>query len=286
MFVTFLCAMFEPKSHRLTVANAGQCRPVLMPVGQSPRWAVKDLGTALGFEPGLEFPRTQLTMNDGDTLILYSDGVTEAFNPQDECYGADRLLADAGLLSGESATAITAGLLQKVHGFAGGAPQSDDIAVLTLMAAGGNVAVSPVPKLVRMELQATPEEVMRGVEALQQYAQAQGLPNEIIYQLALVFEECGSNIVNHSLQRDAGKKFHVVMEHASGDFTIEFRDPGPMFDPTTAPEHKLAADDDDLPGGWGIQLVRRYTDTITYTRAGRENVLRLAKRLGEPGGSQ
>ena len=132
MFVTFLCAVFEPESGRLTLANAGHCRPVLLPAGEPPRWAVKNLGTALGFEPGLEFERTELTLHDGDALILYSDGVSEAFNPQEECYGNDRLLADASGFAGQSAPAITAGLLRKVRAFAGSAPQSDDIAILTL----------------------------------------------------------------------------------------------------------------------------------------------------------
>jgi sigma-B regulation protein RsbU (phosphoserine phosphatase) len=132
MFVTFLCAVFEPKSRRLTLANAGHCRPVLLPAGEAPRWAVKNLGTALGFEPGLQFERTELALGDGDALILYSDGVSEAFDPQEECYGNDRLLADAGGFAGQTAPAITASLLQKVRAFAGSAPQSDDIAILTL----------------------------------------------------------------------------------------------------------------------------------------------------------
>jgi sigma-B regulation protein RsbU (phosphoserine phosphatase) len=141
MFVTFLCSVFEPKCGRLTLANAGHCRPVLLANGESPRWAVKNLGTALGFEPGLEFERTELTLREGDSLILYSDGVSEAFNPQDECYGNDRLLADAGLLSGQSALAITASMLQKVRVFASGAPQSDDIAILTLKVKGAGAGL-------------------------------------------------------------------------------------------------------------------------------------------------
>jgi phosphoserine phosphatase RsbU/P len=132
MFVTFLCGVFEPRSGRLVLANAGHCRPVLLSRGQAPRWAVSNLGTALGFEPGLEFERTELSLQEGDVLVLYTDGVTEAFNGQEECYGTDRLLCDAGAVAGRSAQAITAGLLQKVRAFARGAPQSDDIAILSL----------------------------------------------------------------------------------------------------------------------------------------------------------
>ncbi|HXI51702.1 MAG TPA: fused response regulator/phosphatase [Candidatus Saccharimonadales bacterium] len=136
MFVTFLCAVFEPKSGRLTLANAGHCRPVLLSAGAGARWAVQHLGTALGFEPGLEFERTELMLHEGDTLLLYSDGVSEAFNPQEECYGSERLLSDAGVFSARPAGELAAGLLSKVRAFAGNAPQSDDIAIMALKVGG------------------------------------------------------------------------------------------------------------------------------------------------------
>src|SRR5262249_24995710 len=132
MFVTFLCAVFEPASGRLAMANAGHCRPVLLPGAGPPYWAVTGLGTALGFEPGLKYERTELTLRLNDSLILYSDGVTEAFNPQEQLYGNDRLLADAASFSGQSAPIVSAGWLQKVRAFAAGAPQSDDIAILAI----------------------------------------------------------------------------------------------------------------------------------------------------------
>jgi sigma-B regulation protein RsbU (phosphoserine phosphatase) len=143
MFVTFLCAVFEPAAHRLILANAGQCRPVLLRASEPPQWAVRNLGTALGFEPGLEFELTEITVREGDVLLLYSDGVSEAFNLQDECYGNDRLLEDVGENPGQSASAITAGLLQKVRAFASGAPQSDDIAILALKVTGDRGKVPP-----------------------------------------------------------------------------------------------------------------------------------------------
>ncbi len=132
MFVTFLCASFTPKSGELKLANAGHCRPLLLPAHDSPRWAVNNLGTALGFESGLQFERSETVLRHGDALILYSDGVNEAFNGQQECYGNERLLADVSKLIGQSPSAMTAGLLGKVRAFAGSAPQSDDIAILAM----------------------------------------------------------------------------------------------------------------------------------------------------------
>jgi anti-sigma regulatory factor (Ser/Thr protein kinase) len=130
-----------------------------------------------------------------------------------------------------------------------------------------------------LELHATPEEVMRAVETLQEFAQAQGIPGKIAFGLALALEECGSNIVNHALQRDGQKTFQVTLEQTGESLVIELRDRGPEFDPTAAAARQRQADDDDPPGGWGIQLVRRYTDEIRYQREAGENILRLTKRL-------
>ena len=135
MFVTFMCAVFDPATGKLAIANAGHCRPVVLRHGVEPAWAVDKLGIALGFEPDLEFQRTELTLEPGDSIVFYTDGVSEAFNTQDECYGDGRLLVDLKAISGTDPGAITAGLLERVRAHAGTAPQSDDIAILTLSVA-------------------------------------------------------------------------------------------------------------------------------------------------------
>jgi anti-sigma regulatory factor (Ser/Thr protein kinase) len=130
-----------------------------------------------------------------------------------------------------------------------------------------------------LELHATPEEVMRAVEALHDFAQAQHLPDDTAFALKLALEECGSNIVNHALRRNAGCSFRVTIERAGSEVSIELRDPGPEFNAVTAVGCKRRADEDVRPGGWGLQLVSRYMDEIRYRREGGENVLRLIKRL-------
>lgn len=130
-----------------------------------------------------------------------------------------------------------------------------------------------------LELHATPEEVMRAVAVWQELGESWQLSPKEIFGLALALEECGSNIVNHALHRDSRQTFHIAIEYEDDTVMLELRDCGPAFDPTLAPEVPLEADDDLPPGGWGIQLVRRYIDDIHYTREGDENVLRLTKRL-------
>jgi anti-sigma regulatory factor (Ser/Thr protein kinase) len=129
-----------------------------------------------------------------------------------------------------------------------------------------------------LELQATPEEVMRAVEALQEFGREKQVAEKELFGLALALEECGSNIVNHALRRDPQQKFRVALEHTGNAVTIELRDRGPAFDPTRVevPE-PVTGGDDRPPGGWGIQLVRHYMDHIDYRRESGENVLRLTK---------
>ncbi len=132
-----------------------------------------------------------------------------------------------------------------------------------------------------LELQATPEEVMRAVEAVQSFGREQQLPEKEIFGLALAVEECGSNIVEHAYRRDPRQKFRVTFLYTGSSVVIELRDCGPAFDPTTlmARATTLAPEDERPPGGWGIPLVRHYMDEIRYQREAGENVLQLTKRL-------
>jgi anti-sigma regulatory factor (Ser/Thr protein kinase) len=127
-----------------------------------------------------------------------------------------------------------------------------------------------------LELHATPEEVMRGVEVLREFARAQCFSEKTVFDLTLALEECGSNIVNHAYKRDAHQKFTVTFHRNGTSIVLELRDSGPLFDPTDV-QCKPLTDED--PGGWGIQLVRGHMDELQYNREGEENVLRLTKRL-------
>jgi serine/threonine-protein kinase RsbW len=137
-----------------------------------------------------------------------------------------------------------------------------------------------------LELHASPEEVMRAVATLEQVARAAAIPEKAVFGLALALEESASNIVNHALRRDPRHTFQVVLEATAGQFVIELRDRGPAFNPTAAAHRKLQAEHGDPPGGWGIALVRRYTDEISYRRESGENVLRLVKHFHGADGGQ
>jgi anti-sigma regulatory factor (Ser/Thr protein kinase) len=149
----------------------------------------------------------------------------------------------------------------------------DDIAILVLRPA-------PAARSLRLRLRATPEEVMRSVEQLQAFGREHRVDEKIMQGLAVALEECASNIVRYAGLDRSGQEFDVSLERTDEGLAIELRDPGPAFDPTAAATVQ-AAPGEALrgEGGWGIELVRYYTDEISYRRSGGDNVLRLSKRL-------
>jgi serine/threonine-protein kinase RsbW len=131
-----------------------------------------------------------------------------------------------------------------------------------------------------LELQATPQDLMRAVEQLQDFGRKHQVDEKALFGLALALEECGANIVHYACGDQAQEKFRVSFEFGAGALSIELRDCGPAFDPTSAAARDLDGSDGDRPpGGWGIHLVRHYMDEVRYTREGDENVLRMVKRL-------
>jgi serine phosphatase RsbU (regulator of sigma subunit)/anti-sigma regulatory factor (Ser/Thr protein kinase) len=279
MFVTLICAVFELSTGRVTLSNGGQTPPVLLRPGQPPRWTVPRLGTALGLEPGMQFERINLLLERGDTLAFYTDGVTEAMDPAGDCYGNSRLLSLLTRTASAAPPDLANRLLEDVRAFANGAPQSDDIAVL-LMRVVDLPATRAVRAGLRLEFQATPEEVMRGVERLEAFCQQQAVPAPLIFGLKLALEEMASNIVNHAYHRDDRQKFEVVIEHLGDRVVVETRDRGPAFNPLAAPLPKVSLDSDDLAsGGVGIFLAHHYLDDMVYERKGDQNVLRMTKLL-------
>ena len=135
------------------------------------------------------------------------------------------------------------------------------------------------PTLV-LELQATPEEVMRGVGELQEFCRAQRVEEKAIYALMLALEEIASNVVNHSYRRDPLQTFHLSVQNSGDRIHVEVRDHGPAFDPLQSTRPAFEGEDEDRPeGGWGIELVRHSIDDIQYAREGAENVLKMIKRI-------
>ena len=132
MFVTVLYATFDPASGELTYANGGHNSPLVVRADGSSELLPLTGGIALGVVPDYQYAQNSVTLEPGDTLVLYTDGVTEAMNEAHEEFGVERLRAifASGPLGDSRATSEA--VFDAVHAFAGDTPQSDDVTCLTL----------------------------------------------------------------------------------------------------------------------------------------------------------
>jgi sigma-B regulation protein RsbU (phosphoserine phosphatase) len=130
MFVTLQCLVFDLKKGRVSAAGAGHHQLAILSAGRPPRLAFPSSGRPAGLMPFNPIERESLPLEPGDTFVLFSDGVSEAMNPQDEFYGEERLLAALAAASSVTSAEIVARVLADVRAFAAGAKQSDDITVL------------------------------------------------------------------------------------------------------------------------------------------------------------
>ena len=137
MFVTILYAVFDPDTGVLTYANGGHTNPLLVHADGTSEELPLTGGIALGVMPGLEYKESSITLAQGDSLILYTDGVSEAMNSEGEEFGIDRLREIFTNTPPSSARGTNEAILQAVHDFAGDTPQSDDVTCLVLQRVGG-----------------------------------------------------------------------------------------------------------------------------------------------------
>lgn len=130
MFATVACGKLDLATGALEMASAGHEPPVMLRRGAAPAWLPLPGGPPLGFEAEAVFETWTGRLEPGDGLVLYTDGVTEAFDLANVPFGEQRLLGVLGEARGAAATCEA--LLAAVQAHAGEAPQSDDITLLAI----------------------------------------------------------------------------------------------------------------------------------------------------------
>jgi serine phosphatase RsbU (regulator of sigma subunit) len=132
LFVTVFYGILDPVSGELRYANGGHNPPYVMRAGGGIDALDGAGGLVLGAMPGVTYPEHRLQLQPGDHLVLFTDGVTEAFNAAEEAYGVERLKAEIAAHGHGPSAALVERICGSVASFAGRAPQSDDITLTVL----------------------------------------------------------------------------------------------------------------------------------------------------------
>ncbi|EKF85141.1 SpoIIE family protein phosphatase [Methanobacterium formicicum] len=132
MFVTLFYSILDTFHNKLTFVNAGHNPPLLLRNENEEIIRLSTGGVVLGAMKGLKMAEKTIDLCPGDLLVLYTDGVTEAINQQEDQFGEERLIKiimDNNDLSSDDLKNL---IIDQVYDFASGTPQADDITLMVL----------------------------------------------------------------------------------------------------------------------------------------------------------
>jgi phosphoserine phosphatase RsbU/P len=132
MFVTMFLCLFDPRTGELSYSNAGHNPPYICRRDGRVEPLKGRHGTALGIQGEQSYTCEKTQLDDGDLLLLYTDGITEAQNASETLYSEGRLEACLREIPNDDASAVGKAVIDAVMDFQGTAPQADDITLVTL----------------------------------------------------------------------------------------------------------------------------------------------------------
>ena len=263
MFATVFAAVFDPDNGELIFANAGHTEPVI--TGTNTRFAKIDSGIAIGLfdDSESDIKDDRMRLNDGEIIIIYTDGVTDIVNGNKEFFGKNRLLE--AVRSSKNAKESITSLNKATMEFAKGEELFDDYTVLALHYKGNSTRISLAPT--ENSLSELKDTVLGIVGKT---------PNG--KKIYLACEEVFINILTYS----GTDTIEVELRKNNGTFVTVFTDSGVSFNPVSAETEKK--DFYELQnGGMGLSLIKQIAENMYYKRDDNKNILTLKFSLETDG---
>lgn len=280
MFVTLYLGILNLRDGTLLATNAGHNPPLLKRQNGSFEWMPAQDGPLVGPMPGITFKESTIQLNPGDELFLYTDGVTEADNRRRELFGNHRLKSVLTQSQAGSVVDRLNEVMNAVRGFAGAAPQADDITMLGLRYHGvapSDVAAKVFQQTMPNQLMAIPDLQTAFEEYVAQWAQAKPL----IPTLNMALDDLLNNVVQYAFPNDP-TEHHIEVEGEVREecVVVTIMDDGIPFNPLSVapPDLSVLLHEREI-GGLGIHLIRSMFDEVTYHRKVGRNVLTIKKKL-------
>jgi len=133
-YATFFYSQYEPAARRLTYVNAGHNAPMVLRK-ENEAWSIIRLeagGAVVGLLPSFPYSQAVVELQPGDMLLAFTDGISEAMNPDDEEWGEDRLIETAKMSEGLSAADTISLIVDAADRFVNGAEQHDDMTLMVV----------------------------------------------------------------------------------------------------------------------------------------------------------
>jgi serine phosphatase RsbU (regulator of sigma subunit)/anti-sigma regulatory factor (Ser/Thr protein kinase) len=278
MFVTCLFAVLEPASGRLVFANAGHDLPYRRHPGGVAE--MRAIGMPLGLLPGMHYAEQEVALGPGDSVLLYSDGLVEAHNPQREMFGFPRLQECLGRHPGGAG--LVEFLLAERARFVGPDwDQEDDTALVILQRDAGTG--SAWQTLASFDWPSEPGNerlaMEKVAEAVRQHV---ALPPARLERLKTAVAEATMNAMEHGNKFQPDVCVHFEVRASPAAVSVQITDQGGQPMPAAqTPDLAAKLAGQQSPRGWGLFLIEKMVDELHVTADDHTHTVELVMRVEE-----
>lgn len=269
MFVTAWIGVLTISTGELTFVNAGHCRPLLRHADGYCEYVTFLSGLVLAGMEEAKYRQSQVHLKKGDTILLYTDGVTEATSVKKELYGEKRLRRAAGVLTALTPKGLLERIWEDVDRFQKDAEQFDDITMLALTYNGNGLEEkSGEPEM---------ENIKEFTDFVSGVLKENGVSIKTSTKVQMTVDEIFSNICYYSGAKEVTVGVRVTGKEKK-EVVLFFEDDGMAYNPLEKPD----PDVEELLekreiGGLGIYLVKKRMDKVEYEYRERKNRLTVYK---------
>jgi serine phosphatase RsbU (regulator of sigma subunit)/anti-sigma regulatory factor (Ser/Thr protein kinase) len=285
MFVTCLYAVLDPASGHLRYANAGHNVPYV-----STDDGVTELratGMPLGLLPGMDYEEKEATLAPGDTVLLHSDGLAEAHDPDREMFGFPRVAALVG--EAPDGEALIDRLLKELQAFTGaGWEQEDDITLVTLerrpaRSAGGASGPPGERLLASFELASEPGNERLAIDGVAEAVAGLDLPGPRLERLRTAVGEATMNAIEHGNRNRPELPVEVSVVADEARLRVRITDQGGerILPEVETPDLEAKLAGLQTPRGWGLFLIKNMVDDLHTTADEHHHTIELVMHLKE-----
>jgi sigma-B regulation protein RsbU (phosphoserine phosphatase) len=275
MFVTVGCGVLNVETGRVRYASAGHDSPLLRELEGTVRPLETNNGAAIGIEPAVEYQLCESCIAPGDTLVLFTDGVTEAEDEKGKLWGTERLTALLSAAPHDDPAALVKQIVDTVSAHASRFHATDDLTVLAVSFNPPDVKARRTEDGVHwlMDVDPSPAGILKTQQRLRGIFESRSIGQERAHDIELIVEELLTNIVRAAASLERRIQLTLDCALTPTHISLTVRDNGREFDPLAIESPDLDADVAERGiGGLGIHMIKQLTDECSYARVNGWNV--------------
>ena len=279
-FVTSWLGILDIRNGKLEFVNAGHNPPLYFSKKENKFEYYKTKpNLMLAAMEETKYRKNEIDIEVGDRIFLYTDGVTEATNENEELYGEERLQDYLNSHINQDIETTIKGVKDDIDNFVGNAEQFDDITTLEILF---REKKGKDKNMIEKEFIAKVDELPNVISFIESELEKLDFNIKIITQFNLVVEELFVNVASYAYKENEDGKCKISIEYDKDkqEVKLSIEDNGVKFNPLEKddPDTNLPIEDRPI-GGLGILLVKKNMDNIEYKYEDNKNILILSKNV-------